>query len=137
MTRRRSVVVRFTASRCWCPIPSSAVTPKSARGLVAVPTIRAAVIDLPDTFEEMDGPRPNTGRQVAVDAFAALPEPVRAYLIALSVTVIDLYTNGEPMVPCVQASKLDLEGQLGLWSLLPSYVRSQYKRELAEFYAKA
>ncbi len=74
---------------------------------------------------------PHTARQVAVDAFEELPAAQQTRIRDLAVQIIDLHDNKEPMVPYVEAQKLDTEDKLALWSQLDSKVRSAFKREQA------
>ncbi len=79
--------------------------------------------------------KPNTARQVAVDAFEELPAATQQKMRDLAIQVIDLYDNKEPMTEFVKAHKLDQEGKLALWSQLPSHVRSGFKKEEKQFTA--
>ncbi len=88
--------------------------------------------DLPPGEEpEKDAKRGDSARQVTVDAFAALPEEQQKTLHAMATAIIDLGENKEPMVPYVAAhiAEDDQETRLALWSLLPSHIRSAFKRE--------
>lgn len=88
--------------------------------------------DLPLGEEAEPEPRPNTAKQVAVDAFDELPAAQQIRIRDFAVTIIDLHDNKEPMVAFVDALKLDTEDKLALWSQLPSNVRSAFKKEQAE-----
>ncbi len=86
-----------------------------------------------DKSNGKDPARPNSAKQVTVDAFDDLPEEMQKKLHNMATAIIDLCDNHEPMVPYVNAHILieNHEERLALWSLLPSHVRSSYKRELA------
>ena len=77
-------------------------------------------------------PRPNTARQVAVDAFDEMPADEQNYLQNLAASVIDMVNGEDDAVGYVERQKLSTEQQLGFWALLPSDVRRKYKKAKAE-----
>ncbi len=92
--------------------------------------------DLPPGEEPKDTeepPRPNTATQVAKDAFSELSEETQKKMQAMAIAIKDLCDNKEPMVPYVSSHipADDQESRLALWSLLPSYVRTAFKKEQA------
>jgi hypothetical protein len=86
-----------------------------------------------------DTKRPNTATQVLQDEFDAQPEEIKQELHNMAVAIIDLCDNKEPMVAYVDAHIAidDQSRRMSLWKLLPSYVRTAYKKEQAELAQKA
>jgi hypothetical protein len=84
-----------------------------------------------------DPARPNTGAQVAKDAFDDMPADEQKYLQDLAVAVIDMVDGGDDAHGYLEAQKLSLEQKLSLWSLLPSKVRTALKKAQAEAAMKA
>lgn len=82
--------------------------------------------------QQVDQPRPNTARQVAVDAFDDMPAADQKYLQDLSVAVIDMVEGNDDAHGYIEAQKLSLEQKLALWSLFPSSVRTALKKAQAE-----
>lgn len=82
--------------------------------------------DLP-AEEEKPEPRPNTAKQVAVDAFDALPKEQQETLRKHAAEIVRLHSVRGDALAYVDRQNLDVESQLGLWSILPSNVRSWIK----------
>lgn len=70
-------------------------------------------------------PRPNTARQVAVDAFMQLDEEERMFLMRLAVQICDLVHAGEMVY--MTSYQLTNDEELAIWSLLPSRIRTKLK----------
>lgn len=74
--------------------------------------------------------RPNTATQVAVDAFATMPEDEQEFLRTHANAIIDIHSAEGDMGEYIARQKFDTEEKLALWSLLPSNVRSAVKRQM-------
>lgn len=73
--------------------------------------------------------RPNTAKQVSVDAFHAMPPDEQKFIQERAVEIIALHENGQDIRGYAEGLRLDSEEKLALWSLLPSNVRSALKRK--------
>ncbi len=72
--------------------------------------------------------RPNTARQVAVDAFEELSMADQKYLQDLSTAVIDMVEGGDDANGYIESKKLSIEHKLALWSMFPSKVRTSLQK---------
>ena len=71
---------------------------------------------------------PDTARQVAVDALAAMPEDEQAFLRETADVLIKAYkTTNYHMPDFFAAQRLDQEEILAIWAILPSYIRRAIK----------
>ncbi len=87
--------------------------------------------DLPPG-EEADAkepaPRPNTAKQVAVDALTAMSSEEQQFLRDMAMELIAAHDGGMDVRGFIEAKRLDNEEKLALWSLLPAPVRTALKR---------
>lgn len=79
--------------------------------------------------------RPNTARQVAVDALNDLPPDEQKFLRDEATKIIDLHEQGKTVFDYIEGAHYDNEEKLALWSLLPSQVRSAISRQREEMAA--
>lgn len=73
--------------------------------------------------------RPNTATQVAHDAFDELPEETQVYCRTEAIKIIAMHERGEIVGEYVARQEYDTECKLGVWSLLPSAVRTAIKKQ--------
>lgn len=73
----------------------------------------------------------NTAKQVAVDAFELLPADEQKFLRDLAAEVDQRFKDGLEIGWWLETKHLENEEKLGLWSILPSNVRSQIKKDKA------
>lgn len=74
-------------------------------------------------------PRPNTAKQVAVDALDSMPPDEQKFIQGHATAVIARFENGEELYAHIESQHFDTEEKLALWSLLPSNVRSAIKKQ--------
>ncbi len=75
--------------------------------------------------------RPNTATQVAVDAFDEMSDEHKDYLSTHAREIQRLFELKKDMLTYVEKQRFDTQDSLALWSLLPSALRSEYKRQQA------
>jgi hypothetical protein len=78
---------------------------------------------LPDAFPAT----PDTARQTAGDALAAMEPEEQQFLLETAQQLIAKHEHGQLFN--FDGLRLDLEEQLAIWFLLPSHIRSAIKRE--------
>lgn len=91
--------------------------------------------DLPvSDGEPAEQPRPNTARQVAQDAFDALPPDVQQVVREWALEVIALVEAGQvaKAVAFINDNCSEHEDRLSLWSQLPANVRAAIKKATKE-----
>jgi hypothetical protein len=74
-------------------------------------------------------PRPNTAKQVSVDAFEELDAAEQKYLQDLATELIDMAHSGDDAYGYAKSKRLSTEHELAIWCLLPSDVRSLIKKQ--------
>jgi hypothetical protein len=74
--------------------------------------------------------KPNTAKQVAVDAFEEMPEDEKKFLQETATGIIDVFENDGDLANHVEGLRLETEEKLALWSLLPSKVRTAITKAL-------
>lgn len=84
--------------------------------------------EAPEPEPEKPAKRPNTARQVAVDALEAMSPEEQTFLRDSAMEIIAMHEQGADIKAALGAMKLDNEEKLALWSLLPAPVRSALKR---------
>jgi len=72
--------------------------------------------------------RPNTAKQVAVDALTAMSFEEQKFLHNMAMEIIAAHDGGMDVRGFIEAKKLDNDEKLALWSLLPAPVRAALKR---------
>jgi len=73
--------------------------------------------------------KPNSARQVAVDAFEAMPEDEQKFLQSKATELIALCESDQgDVVGYLDGLHLQTEEKLALWALLPSKIRTQIKK---------
>ena len=71
--------------------------------------------------------RPNTAKQVAVDALQTMAPEEQQFLRDIAMEIIAEHDSGKDVRGFIEAKKLDNEERLAIWSLLPSQVRAALK----------
>lgn len=72
--------------------------------------------------------KPNTARQVAVDALEAMAPDEQTFLRHSATLIIGMHETGKDIKAALAAMNLDSEEKLAIWSLLPAPVRAALKR---------
>jgi hypothetical protein len=84
--------------------------------------------DLPAGEEPAEEPkRPNTAKQVAVDAFLAMSPDEQKFIEGEAVKIIAEHERDGSPADFWESRKLDNEESMALWSLLPAPVRTAIK----------
>lgn len=76
--------------------------------------------------------KPNTAKQVAVDAFESLPDEDKDFLRSHASELGRIFQDKGDMYGYIERQNFDTEQKLALWSLLDSKVRSEFKRQQQE-----
>lgn len=83
---------------------------------------------LPETTSKAD--RPNTGKQVAIDAYEAMDDEEKDFLRSHAKRLVEL--GPDEVGAYYVAQKFDTEEKLAIWSLLPANTRRQIKLHAPE-----
>ncbi len=73
--------------------------------------------------------RPNTATQVAVDAFDALSDETKDFIMSHAQALMRMHADSGDMSAYIAAQEFDTEAKLALWAKLPSNVRSAIKKQ--------
>ncbi len=68
-------------------------------------------------------------RQEAVDTFNGMSGEQQKFLQTEATRIVTLHEDGKELLPYVHSLRLDPEEKLAIWSLLPSPVRTAFKKE--------
>jgi hypothetical protein len=73
--------------------------------------------------------RPNTATQVAKDAFVDMSDEQKDYLSSHAKEMQKLFDAKGDLLGYVEKQRFDTEEKLAIWSLLPSDLRAEFKRQ--------
>lgn len=76
--------------------------------------------------------RPISGKQLTVEALESMPAEEQLFIKERAMELLAIFEDKGDMAGWIERQHLDTEQKMALWSLLPSNVRSEIKRQQAD-----